>query len=397
MKTTFLPGIDILCRNHADWFRGRRIGLVAHPASVGTDGTPSAELLRASGASLMALFGPEHGFSGAADAGEEIPHREHPEWRIPIHSLYGKTRRPTAEMLHNVDTIVFDLQDLGARPYTYVSTLRYVLESADEHERSVIVADRPCPMAQCVDGPMLDPAFESFVGCVSTPVVYGMTPGETALWLKNDLNLDVDVRVAAMRGYSRDTAPGVDWPAWIRPSPAIRSWECAVCFAITVYFEALPGVDHGRGTETPFRVIGAPWLDPEVLLGVLAKHATPGIRFSVDTYQAMSGNYRGQPVRGLRLEIEDPAALRPVETGVTLIAALQEVHGGAWLWSHPGTRPEFFDQLMGTDRVRKALHDGLSAAEVAEAWRAGCEEFASDRSACLLYPGRAQDGGGGGI
>lgn len=382
MKQPFKYGIDVLCDKHMGWLRGLRVGLVAHAASVSTSGIPSPEFLPYRGADVTCLFGPEHGFLSCGSAGEAMSHGKHPKLKIPIYSLYGETRKPTAKMLKDVDVIVFDLQDLGARPYTYVSTLRLILEAAAENGKSVIVADRPSPLASTVDGPMLQLAFESFVGFVRTPVVYGMTPGEMALWLKKDLNLDVDVRMSPMAGYRRGSQPK---HAWIRPSPAIRSWDCGLCFPITVFLEALPALDHGRGTDAPFQRVGAPWLDAKKLSREMNAMRLPGIRLTTCRYRAMTGSYKGQTVRGLKIHVEDSSEYRPVQTGLAILRIVQDLHGTDRLWSHPGTREAFFDQLMGTDAVRRALLEGRTLAEISPPWALQSADFWQSRKACLQY------------
>ncbi len=385
MKRTFLPGIDVLLQKHAAWLRGRRIGLVAHPASVDADGVPSGERLRAAGFDLVCLFGPEHGYFGKGGAGENVTAQRHPQWRIPIHSLYGKTRRPTAEMLKGLDVIIYDLQDLGCRPYTYVSTLRCILEAAAERGKEVIVADRPVPLANTVDGPMRVDRFESFVGLVPAPVVYGMTPGETARWLKQYLEIAVGLRVARMQGYRRDARRGSKWPDWIPPSPAIQSWESGMCFPCTVFLEALPALDHGRRTDMPFQVVGAPWLNSEGLCDILRARKLPGVVFAPLKYGAGAGNYLGQRIPGVRMHVNDPKAFRPVATSVSILHALQCAHGRNKIWEQPGTREDFFDQLMGTDAVRKALRAGQEPAHLIAAWEKETSVFRTARSACLFY------------
>ena len=370
------PGIDSLCKKHADWLEGRRVGLVAHPASVNACGTPSAEYLRKNKVRLTALFGAEHGYYGIGGAGEEIGPRKHPRWNIAIHSLYGDTRKPTPKMLRGIDTIVFDLQDLGARCYTYVSTLRYILEAAAENKKEVIVADRPSPLANITDGPMLDPAFASFVAMIPAPVVYGMTPGETALWLKEKLKLKLDLRVAPMENYDRKTYKPSS-RKWIPPSPAIKSWKCGLCFPITVFFEALPAVDHGRGTATPFQLFGAPWMNAKETSRALNKLDLPGLRFPPKNYKAMGG---------IKIDVTDPATFRPVAAAVAILHHLQEMYGMDRLWRAEGTRDEFFDKLMGTDSVRKALQKGATPASIVRAWEPGLSAFAKERRKHLLYP-----------
>ena len=184
----YLPGIDVLVRDHRERLMKSRVGLVAHPASVNADGIPTPDFLREAGIPLACVMGPEHGFLGKGGAGEEIGHQRHAEWDIPVYSLYGDTRKPTSDMLAGLDVILFDLQDLGARPYTYGSTLRYVLEAAAEHDLPVLVADRPIPYPQVFDGPMREDAFESFVGFIRTPVE--VFPERAVLYRRIDLRVD---------------------------------------------------------------------------------------------------------------------------------------------------------------------------------------------------------------
>lgn len=232
MISRFLPGIDVLADFKNNLVKGRRIGLVSHPAAVSSNGAPSFQVLLNAGVRLTALFGPEHGFFGTETAGEPVRNKIHPQLGIPVYSLYGNNRRPLPSMLKNIDAIVFDLQDLGARPYTYVSTLRYVLEAAVQSQKQVIVADRPIPLPRIIDGPMLEEKFSSFVGCIPAPMHYGMTPGETALWLKHVLAIDLDLKIVKMRGYYRQSAGGATGrpgfhprPVSVHGKPAIVTWR----------------------------------------------------------------------------------------------------------------------------------------------------------------------------
>ncbi len=381
---SYLSGLEVLLQRQFNWIRRARVGLVAHPASVGSDGTPSPVLLRQAGVALTCLLGPEHGYHGRGGAGEEIGHQRHPEWDIPIHSLYGDTRKPTTAMLDGVEVVIFDLQDLGARPYTFVSTLRHVLEAAAEQGKTVIVADRPIPLPDVVDGPVREDALESFVGFVRTPVAYGMTPAEAALWIRSDLGLDVDLRVAPMEGFSR-TLPWADWLPWVPPSPAITSIESACCFPMTVFLEALPALDHARKTSAPFQMVGAPWLDGVELARRLNLQDLPGVRFHAQSYTAMAGEHAGQLVRGVRMEVSSPGVFRPVLSGMALLSAVQDMAGQDRLWLAPGTREDFFDKLMGSDQPRLALKAGEPAERIASAWEEGLHAFSLTREPALLY------------
>lgn len=382
----FSTGLETLLQEHSHWLDGRRIGLVSHAAAVDCEGRTSAERLHAApGVQLMALFGPEHGFTGHAAAGELTPDGHHPLWNIPVYSLYGETRQPTPAMLEGIDTLVVEFQDLGARPYTYVSTLRLILETAAKAGIPVIIADRPVPLPRGADGPMLDPALESFVGFIPSPMQYGMTPGETARWLAATLALDIDLRVSPMRGYHRETVRQPGWPPWVPPSPRIRSWDAACLFTATVFGEALPALDYGSGSGLAFQVIGAPWLDAAKLANHPATASLPGLRPESIRYQAGSGLYANTELEGMKLVITDYRLFRPVTTAVTLLAAIRDTHTSAPLWSAPGTRPEWFDKLFGTDTVRRALHHGNSAADITASWNPGLREFMGTRAGFLLY------------
>ncbi|MEI6788542.1 MAG: DUF1343 domain-containing protein [bacterium] len=382
----FKSGMEVLLEHHPDWLEDRRVGLVSHAAAVDTKGITSAEkLVHSKNVRLTALFGPEHGFAGLAAAGELTKDETHALWGIPIYSLYGETRKPTRTMLDGVDTLIVEFQDLGARPYTYVSTLRLVLEAAAETGKTVIIADRPVPLPLSIDGPLMDPAFETFVGLIPAPMQYGMTQGETARWLVETLGLTVDLRVCPMQGYFREVVRQPFWPEWIPPSPRIRSWESACLFTSTVFGEALPALDYGSTTLQSFQIIGAPWLDAKLLLSGLNAAALPGITFEPVRYEAMTGLYAGTELNGLKLVVTDYRTFRPVSTAVTLLAEIQSRYGASALWAAPGTRPEWFDKLFGTDTVRLALQANTPAPEITASWQASLDLFKATRKRHLIY------------
>lgn len=397
----FLPGIDVLLTRHRHWLERKRIGLVSHPAAVDERGMTSAERMwRDRTLTLNALFGPEHGFFGLGDAGQRLRHRRHPDWGLPVYSLYGSARRPTPAMFKNLDVVVVDLQDLGARCYTFVTTLRYVLEQAAAMGKEVVVADRPIPLPRIVDGPMLDPAFESFVAGVRAPMHYGMTPGEIALWLKAELGLNVSLRIARMQGYARDPARGVDWPPWISPSPGIRAWETGQCYLATVFSEALPAINNARASNLAFQVFSAPWMRSASVRERLNARRLPGVSFYAHPYSpgrsalaVVAKRYGGvrpaQPgtvLDGVRIAVTNPNIFCPVYTGVSILACLQELYGVRKIWKHAGSREDFFDKLYGTDAVRRALQDGAAPEQIRQAWLKPLRVFALTRDTCLLYP-----------
>ncbi len=381
----FQTGMDVLLDERVDLLKGRRVGLLAHPASVNRLDVHSALLLRdCKEVALTGLYGPEHGYYGHGGAGEAVRDECHPSWHIPIHSLYGETRRPVPEMFEPVDVIVSDLQDLGVRCYTYVSTLRLLLEAAAENGVAVVVTDRPVPLPETVDGPLPDPAFESFVANIPAPLVYGMTPGETARWLVRRLDLDLDLEVVPMRGYQRDPVRRAGWPEWIPPSPAIRNWESARCYPITVCAEALTALDCRRKTREAFQVLTVHGVNAEAWCERLCAAELPGVHF--EPYYDAEQPGRG----GIRIRVTRAQTIQPVRTAVVLLRFLGDVMGDTALWEHEGTREDFFDQLMGTDRIRRGLQSGASVEEIMAEWKSGQEAFRDERSEALLYePERA--------
>jgi uncharacterized protein YbbC (DUF1343 family) len=383
----FRTGAEVLLAEHRDWLQGARLGLVSHAAAVNAGGRTTAALLHAQrDLVLAALFGPEHGFAGAAGAGVATRDQMHADYGIPVFALYGRHTKPTRAMLLCIDTLVVDFQTLPARPYTYVATLRYVLEAAAAAGKRVVVADRPVPLPACVDGPMLAPSFASFVGCVGTPMQYGMTPGEIARWLVHDLRLKLDLCVAPARPYRRAAQPGRGWPHWVAPSPRIRSWASACCYTATVAGEALPALDYGSGTALAFQVLAAPWVPAAALVDAIRACRLPGVAFARHAWVARAGLYANMRVEGLRMRVTDARTFRPVLTGVSMLACLQALGGFKPLWQASGTRPDFFDKLFGTDRVRLALGAGASGADIAQGWTADLAAFRKTRRACLLYP-----------
>lgn len=382
----FQPGIATLLESHPGWIRGKRVALVSHAAALSTDGCHALDLLLQSGLPRrVVVWGPEHGFFSTAGAGESVGHSRHPLWGVPVYSLYGEQRRPTPAMLRAVDIVVLDLQDLAVRCYTYASTLRFVLEAAAEAGRPVVVADRPVPFPDTVDGPMLTPACTSFVGAIPAPLVYGMTPGECALWLQRELGLDLDLRVAAMRGYHREPWRGRDWPSWIPPSPGIATWESAWCYPATVFTEALPALDCARASRLPFQSLSAPWIEALPFARAMQQLDLPGVSFHPHLGAVTMPGGTSRPAQGVRITVTDAGRYRPVLTSVALLHVLQERYGRRRVWPAPRSRPEFFDKLFGTDAVRRGLRDGVPPAAFAATWARESAAFRRARAAALLY------------
>ncbi|MEI7899552.1 MAG: DUF1343 domain-containing protein [bacterium] len=379
--------MDVLHARRRDLLKGRRVGLLSHQAALTSDGSTSAQLLhRMLGTRLVALYGPEHGFFGQAGAGEHTYTRPHPDWNIPVYSLYGERRKPAPEMLTGVDLVVCDLQDLGTRCYTYLATLRNMLEACAEAGVEVVVTDRPIPLPQIVDGPMPDPKFASFVAPCSLPLLYGMTPAESACWMQDSFGLNVRLSVVPMEGWSRaDAAWDGARPAYVPPSPGIKTWECAMTYAATVFSEALPGIDCGRGTNLAFRVLGAPWLRAEPFCDRIAAERPAGVTFHPYRYVAAMMPYAGKELDGVRLTVTDPARFRPAQVSLVILQTLAGLYGTARVWRHKGVRPEWFDKLYGTDRVRKHMATRAPLKPLFAEWAHERQAFDAARAKALLY------------
>lgn len=380
-------GVDVLVDQGCDLLRGKRVALLSHQAAMTASGATSAQLLyRELGTQLVALFGPEHGFGGHAAPGESTHSHTHPDWGIPVHALYGKHQRPTPEMLDGVDLLICDLQDLGVRCYTYLATLREVLEACCGTDISVVVTDRPIPLPSVTDGPMLKPEFSSFVAPARVPLVYGMTPAEAARWLVADLELDLQLHTIPMQGWQRSsTGWGANFPPFIPPSPGIKGWESAACFAATVFTEALVGVDCGRSTNLAFRLLGAPWLKGEEFCAALAEHSPDGVACWPYRYIPSSGIYAGQELAGALLTILNPAAVRPAQLSLEIIATMTQLYGSETVWHHQGMRHEWFDKLYGCNSTRLAMMDGSPVTDIVAGWQTGLEDFNASRATALLY------------
>jgi uncharacterized protein YbbC (DUF1343 family) len=348
-----------------------RIGVVSQQAS------PTAGLVRERfGARLACLFSPEHGWFGLAAAGEKTGSDVHPFWGIPVHSLYGETRRPTPEMLAGVDRLVVDLQDLGVRCYTYLATLKLVLEAAAEAGVPVTVLDRPIPLGGVIDGPGVASGNDSFVAPLDVPLCHGMTPGECAVFIKGATAPAVDLTVIRQCAWTHaDRAP---WPNFMPPSPAIRSWDCAALYPVTVLTEAFPGVDCDRAGALAFRVVGFPGLD---VLGVLADVRAPlaayGVACRAVRYRPSGGPWTGQVLDGVMLALGDAAAYRPLAAGTGLFASLLARHAAHL---RADARPDWLDKLGGSPVWREAV-EGTPARrrEILDAWAREADCFAATR------------------
>lgn len=372
-------GIDVLLAEPGP-FQGRRIGLVTHQAGVTRDGRPTvAALSRIPGIHLSALFAPEHGLDGTRRAGQPV--RTIPG-RTPIFSLYGATFRPTREMLARIDVLVVDLQDVGARPYTYASTMALVMAAASEAHKPVVILDRPNPLGGItLDGPILEPQFRSFIGLYPIPMIHGMTIGELARLYNEAFGIDADLTVIPMAGWNRTMAWADTHLAWVKPSPGITTDETSFYYATT---GALDGTNlwNGVRTSSRFQVVLAPWLDGPRLAERLNRRNLPGVRF---TSSAIPHPRTGRIWRGVRLHITDRQQFRPATTTVYILAEIRDLHGSRLKFQRPTRGRAPFDVVWGTKEVRLAISRGDPAEAIVARWQPALARFQQLREAYLLY------------
>jgi uncharacterized protein YbbC (DUF1343 family) len=381
---------------------GKRVALLAHPASVTRDLVHSLDALAAvEGIELVAAFGPQHGLRGdKQDNMIESPHFTDPVHGIPVFSLYGKVRRPTPAMMDSFDVLLVDLQDVGCRIYTFVTTLRYVLEAAVERGKQVWVLDRPNPAGRPIEGLLLRPGWESFVGAGPLPMRHGLTLGELAKWFLRTLRLDVECEVVTMEGWNPNGAPGYGWPlgerTWVNPSPNVPNPWMARCYAGTVMLEGTT-LSEGRGTTRPLELFGAPDLEPHALVAMmesLALRWTRGCRLRTCWFEPTFHKHVGKLCAGLQIHVDDPAydhdAFRPWRLLALAFKALRALRPEYELWRDFPYEYEHgrlaIDVINGSDLLRAWVDDPAATAADLDALAHPDEDaWREEREAVLIY------------
>jgi uncharacterized protein YbbC (DUF1343 family) len=377
------PGIEVLLSDSLQLIRGKRVGLITNPSGRDRHGTSTIDLLyHAPGVRLTALFGPEHGLRGIARAGEKVASTTDSATGVPIYSLYGQINAPTPEMLRDVDVLVYDIQDVGARVYTFEWTMALSAEAAGKAGKRFIVLDRPDPIrGDRVDGNILDPRYRSFVGEYPVALRYGLTPGELLRYLVGTHQISADIAVVPMRGWRREMWFDETGIPWVNPSPNLRTLDAALLYPGTVFFEGTNATE-GRGTDAPFQLIGADWLsDAGAIAAEMNGLALPGVHFdSTSRTIEADGGYKfgGKTIPMIRISVTDRNLVRPVEVGVRLLRAIYLRHRAEWQW-----RPSI-DRLAGTDELRQAVEQGTVDA-LLNKWSAQAKQFEAESRSYRLY------------
>jgi uncharacterized protein YbbC (DUF1343 family) len=378
-------GLEVLLAEGLSKLTGKRAGLITNHSAIDRRLRNAVDLLHESDVvELVALFGPEHGVRGDAQAGVHVGASVDERTGLPVYSLYGETQRPTAEMLTGLDALIFDIQDVGVRYATYISTMVYAMEAASAAGLAFIVLDRPNPInGEQVEGNLLDPDFASFVGAHPIPIRHGMTAGELALLIAAENGM-AEPGVVEMRGWRREQwFDETDLP-WVQPSPNLPTLETVTLYPGTCLIEGT-NLSEGRGTTRPFEYIGAPWIDPFRLAGEMEIRRLSGCGFRPAYFTPTFSKHAGQVCGGVQVHITDRDALRAVDVGLHLLEVMLAHYPGELAWRETGEGTFFIDRLLGSDQPRKQLAEGLGAATVMEEWEAAREAFAERRKAFLLY------------
>ena len=378
-----LTGLDVLVKDMSV-LKQKRVGLLTNPSGVTHDLQQNIDVFIESGVNLVALFSPEHGFGGMVMAGEKITSGIEPHTGLTLHSLYGETRKPTPEMLAELDILLFDLQDVGARFYTYTATLALAMQACAENGVMLLVLDRPNPIrGDIVEGPVMQPAFQSFVGHGLMPIRYGLTIGELAKFyaLESDAK-NLRLEVLPMQGWRRDTWFDQTGLHWVSPSPNIPHAHTATLYPGMGLAGEGNGYSIGPATQLPFERIGAPWVDAYKLAAVLNKLDMAGVRFRPTVFMPTAKQYvyANETCPGVQVHVTDRNSLRAVTLGLHILTTLRALYPDRWEW-----KASHFDRLIGNDTTRAQIDSGLPVADIVASWQAEQAAFLERARSCFLY------------
>jgi len=380
-------GAEVLVDDSLSLVAGRRVGLITnHTGLVGTDSSgvrSTADVLaELPDVDLVALFAPEHGIRGEAEAGVTVEDAVDAATGVPVYSLYGGTREPSADLLADLDVLLFDIQDIGTRYYTYVWTMSLAMEAAGRAGVPFVVLDRPNPIGGTIQGNVLDPEYSTFVGRYPVPMRHGLTPGELARLLVGEFGVAVDLTVVPSDGWTRDQPFGATGLPWVPPSPNMPSVTSALHYPGTCLFEGTP-LSVGRGTAIAFQQVGAPWLDAAALVEALDAYDLPDTEFEAVTFvpeRPGDGKFGGEEVHGVRFRATGPA-YDPTHAAVAVLIETHAQSGDRWEW-----RTAHFDRLAGTDALRLGIEDGATLDALTADWPEQLAAFDALRQPYLIYP-----------
>jgi len=385
-------GLDLFDKKWPGKLRGSRLGLLVHPASINKKIEHAVGLfLKSKKVELKALFGPQHGIRGETqDNMVEWEGFVDPRTGLSVYSLYGDRRKPTPEMIRDVDVLAIDVQDVGARYYTFIWTMELCMQACVKSGKSIVVLDRPNPVGGCaIEGPVLDTAFASFVGQRPLPVRHGMTIGEIALYLRSEFYPSLDLHLIPLKGWERKMWFDETGLPWVMPSPNMPTLDTAIVYPGMCLLEGT-NLNEGRGTTRPFEIFGAPFIEPDKLVDHLTSFNLPGVIFRPVYFQPTFQKHSGKLCGGAQIHVLNREKFKPFKTGVAVIKAVRNLYPGHFSWKKPPyeyeTKKMPIDLLAGTERVRKDIERGERLDRMEERWQEQCGEFNKvHRKKYLIY------------
>src|SRR5690625_2881003 len=376
----FKLGVDVLLDDEKELIEDKRVGLITNPTGVDQELNSIVDRLHHDpDVELTALYGPEHGVRGDAQAGEYVEYYIDEITGLPVYSLYGETRKPTPEMLEDVDILLFDIQDVGARFYTYIYTMAYAMEAAQENELEFVVLDRPNPISGYdVEGPVLDPEYASFVGNYPIPLRHAMTVGELALFFNEEFDINADMTVVEMTGWERGMYYDDTDLEFVLPSPNMPTLDTALVYPGTALIEGT-NLSEGRGTTKPFELLGAPFVNSTEFAAAMNELDLPGVTFRAASFTPMFSKHSGNLSHGVQIHVTDKEAYSPVETGLHVVKTLHD------MYTDEVQLTSFFNNLIGNSWIREAIENGESVESMVDEWQGELREFKDLRQDYLLY------------
>ena len=381
-----MTGVEVLRQEGFECLKGKRVGLVTNPTGVDSNLKSTVDILfEAEDVNLVALYGPEHGVRGDVLAGEKVSDQVDAKTGLPVHSLYGKTRKPTAEMLKGIDVIVYDIQDIGCRSYTFISTMGKVMEAAAENNIEVVVLDRPNPLGGLkVEGSGVSKGYFSFVSQFDIPYIYGLTCGELALYLNEEIKCKLTV--VPMECWERNMLWADTQLPWVPTSPHIPSPEAAICYPATGIVGEMGFLNIGVGYTLPFQLMAAPWANAVALADTLNAKELPGVAFRPIVFKPLFGDMQGKYVQGVQIHITDFANARISEIQFHVIDVMSKLYPEHKLFSEETKkRNNMFDKVCGTDFIRTEFSKNYKASDILPYWRAREDDFKQKSSKYYLY------------
>ncbi|XXM70556.1 exo-beta-N-acetylmuramidase NamZ family protein [Lysinibacillus sphaericus] len=383
----FSLGVEQLLKEEKDLIEGKKVGLITNPTGVDQELNSIVDTLHNDpDVELTALYGPEHGVRGDAQAGQYVDFYIDERTGLPVYSLYGATKKPTPEMLENVEVLLFDIQDVGTRFYTYIYTMAYAMEAAKENDIPIIVLDRPNPLSGSkVEGPVLDMEYSSFVGNYSIPLRHGMTVGELAKLFNTEFDIGADLTVVEMEGWKRDKYYDETPLEFVMPSPNMPTLDTALVYPGAALIEGT-NVSEGRGTTKPFELIGAPFINAADLADELNGLKLEGVTFRAASFTPASSKHAGKLSHGIQIHVTDRDTFKPVETGLHIVKTIHDMYPEDFQFRAENSAGiSFFDNLIGNGWIREGIEEGRSVDEMIAQWQPELKEFNKVRKQYLLY------------